>query len=69
MQTIQPAQLQELVTNATKAGLQVAVHAIGDKAVDDVMEVFEAVQAVQPASTVRHRIEHVQVSRCWQGCW
>jgi len=29
MQTIQPAELQELVAGATKAGLQVAVHLVG----------------------------------------
>jgi predicted amidohydrolase YtcJ len=37
--------LRAAAARADAAGLQVAVHAIGDRAVDDVLEVFEAVEA------------------------
>jgi len=64
------AELRELVAGADAAGLQVAVHAIGDRSVDEVADVFASVQAANahlhdPANAdatppPRHRIEHAQ---------
>jgi predicted amidohydrolase YtcJ len=61
----------ERVKGAAEAGLQVGVHAIGDRAVDEVVQVLQ--QHTQPCSSsssssstskkrrcVRHRVEHVQ---------
>ncbi|HEX2619815.1 MAG TPA: amidohydrolase [Phototrophicaceae bacterium] len=55
-----------LVSEASAAGLPSTIHAIGDRAMREVLDVFEAVRAEEaqrgelPTSR-RHRIEHVQV--------
>ena len=56
----------ELVSRASAAGLPSAIHAIGDRAVHDVLDVYEAVRAEEAARGIprmarRHRIEHVQI--------
>jgi predicted amidohydrolase YtcJ len=53
-------------SRASAAGLPTTIHAIGDKAVHDVLDIFEAVRKEETArgetpSQRRHRIEHVQV--------
>jgi predicted amidohydrolase YtcJ len=48
------------VLGADKAGLQVAVHAIGDRANEEVLDVFEAVASANGARDRRFRIEHAQ---------
>lgn len=56
----------ELVNAASVAGLPSTIHAIGDRAVHDVLDVYETVRreeagrGVQPIAR-RHRIEHVQL--------
>lgn len=58
--------MYELVSEASRNGIASTIHAIGDKAVHDVLNVFEAVRkeeqerGVHPAER-RHRIEHVQL--------
>jgi predicted amidohydrolase YtcJ len=42
-------------------GLQVGIHAIGDAANRQALDVFEKIQAEFPDNPGRHRIEHVQV--------
>ena len=56
----------EYVSRASAFGLPSTVHAIGDKAVHDVLDVFESVrkeeaQRDEIPSSRRHRIEHVQI--------
>ncbi len=41
-----------------RAGWQMALHAIGDAALDLAIEAFEKAQAAQPRADARHRIEH-----------
>jgi hypothetical protein len=58
--------MYELVSIASKLGFPATIHAIGDKAVHDVLDVYEAVRAEEAALGIprharRHRIEHVQV--------
>lgn len=58
--------IYELVSRASKLGLASTIHAIGDKAVHDVLDVFEAVRGEEAQKGVsrsarRHRIEHVQL--------
>jgi predicted amidohydrolase YtcJ/enoyl-CoA hydratase/carnithine racemase len=52
----------ELMVHATveghRAGWQMALHAIGDAAVDLAIEAFEKAQAAWPRPDARHRIEH-----------
>jgi predicted amidohydrolase YtcJ len=59
-------EMTELVSRASAAGLPSAIHAIGDRAVHDVLDVFEIVRREEaergePRSARRHRIEHVQL--------
>jgi predicted amidohydrolase YtcJ len=56
----------EMAGRASAAGLPTLVHAIGDRANHDVLDVFETVRRQEaernePRSNRRHRIEHVQV--------
>jgi len=56
----------ELVLEATRRGFFATIHAIGDKAVRDVLDVMEAARAEEaklgiPRIDRRHRIEHVQL--------
>lgn len=56
----------ELVSKASAAGLPSTIHAIGDLANREVLDVYEAVRKEEAArgelpATRRHRIEHVQV--------
>lgn len=56
----------EMVSRASAAGFPSTVHAIGDRAVHDVLDVFELVRGQEAArgearNTRRHRIEHVQL--------
>lgn len=56
----EPAHLHELVGEADRQGLHVAVHAIGDRAIDTTLDVCEAVATANGARDRRFRIEHVQ---------
>jgi predicted amidohydrolase YtcJ len=49
-----PAELREIVATASRAGLQVAAHAIGDGAIATMCDAVESAGA----STLRHRVEH-----------
>jgi predicted amidohydrolase YtcJ len=54
----------ENVRRASEAGLSSTIHAIGDRANHDVLDVFETVRAEERergAMHLRHRLEHVQV--------
>lgn len=42
-------------------GFQVAVHAIGDAAVREVLDIYERMLSEHPSPDMRHRIEHAQV--------
>lgn len=55
--------LYETVRQADAAGLQVALHAIGDKAVHWVLNAFERAAAANGRRDARHRIEHSQTVR------
>jgi len=54
-------EFEKLVFKAHKAGLQLAVHAIGDRAIDMALETFEKVLKEIPRADNRHRIEHASV--------
>lgn len=68
-------EMKEKASLASINGLSVTVHAIGDRANHDILDVYEAVRAeekermqattgsqgTQPIPHLRHRIEHVQV--------
>jgi predicted amidohydrolase YtcJ len=57
-----PEALRRVIVEAHLAGWQVATHAIGDAAVDFVLDVYEQALTIQPRSDHRHRIEHCGVT-------
>lgn len=54
--------LRERLIGAHLAGWQLAVHAIGDAALDVVMDILEQAQELAPRPDARHRIEHASVA-------
>lgn len=54
--------LFDLIRRAHRSGWQVATHAIGDRAVDVVLDFYEKVLAETPRPDHRHRIEHCAVT-------
>jgi len=58
--TLPKDEMRELVRKATAAGIAPLIHAIGDRANRDVLDVFEDVLGNE-TQTVRPRIEHVQL--------
>ena len=54
--------LKELVSLAHRAGMQVAAHAIGDKAIADVLDVYREVQQEHPRDDPRFRVIHASLA-------
>lgn len=56
-------EMMRIARRAYHNGLSVTIHAIGDRAVHDVLDVYEVVQGEEPAirPKTRNRIEHVQI--------
>ena len=54
-----PARMEELLRGAAEAQIQPAIHAIGDRAVAEVLDLYARVGGTDPASH-RFRIEHAQ---------
>ena len=48
------------IRRADKAGLQVSIHAIGDRANHTILDLYERVESENGAADRRPRIEHVQ---------
>ncbi|MEM3874094.1 MAG: amidohydrolase [Candidatus Bathyarchaeia archaeon] len=57
--------LNRLVLKAHRAGWQLAVHAIGDKAIESVLKAFSKALKSFPREDHRHRIEHCSVLNPW----
>ena len=57
-----PARLHDLIVNAHLAGWQVATHAIGDAAIELVLDAYDAALTRDPRPDHRHRIEHCGVT-------
>ena len=56
-----PAELAETVADATTDGYQFTAHAIGDEAVEAVLDAYENASRTDPGEA-RHRIEHVELA-------
>jgi len=52
--------MREWVTQADKHGLNVSIHAIGDQANDDVLDLYEGVAKANGTRDRRFRVEHAQ---------
>lgn len=59
---IEPEDLRRSVRRAHDAGWSVAIHAIGDRTIDEALKAFEALGAEQTRGR-GHRIEHVEMPR------
>jgi predicted amidohydrolase YtcJ len=55
-----PGTMRELILGADRAGISVAVHAIGDRANAELLDIFQAVQKENGPRDRRFRIEHAQ---------
>ncbi len=53
--------LNRLVLKAHRAGFQLVIHAIGDRAVDMALKALEKALEESPRENSRHRVEHVSV--------
>ena len=58
---VEPDELAEVVADATADGYQFTAHAIGDEAVDAVLDAYENASRTDPGES-RHRIEHVELA-------
>lgn len=56
-----PKEILRIARSAAKLGLPCAIHAIGDRAVSNVLDALEKAPSLQ--SSARHRIEHLQLMR------
>ena len=60
VRVISLANLKEYIVNSDRAGLQIATHAIGDLANDDVLDIYAEVARKNGPRDRRFRIEHAQ---------
>lgn len=58
-----PEQLKEMIVYAHGHGMQTAVHAIGDRCLDEVLDSCEKALSSSPPRSLRHGIVHCQISR------
>jgi predicted amidohydrolase YtcJ len=59
-----PGELVSIVRGAEATGLQLSLHAIGDRAVEAALDAFEAGAA--PGNPLRHRVEHLEYASASQ---
>lgn len=62
MLAMEPGELAERILAAHRGGWQIATHAIGDRAVDEVVEAYAAALRDTPREGHRHRIEHAGIA-------
>ncbi|HAS47462.1 MAG TPA: hypothetical protein DCS93_43700 [Microscillaceae bacterium] len=55
---IKPNQMVTIIENLQKKGWQIATHAHGDQAIDDVLWAYETANKKTPVKKFRHRLEH-----------
>ena len=58
-----PEKLREMIRFANENGMQIAVHAIGDACLDEVLDALELALKEHPRKDHRHGIVHCQISR------
>lgn len=59
--TLGPDELYRRMVEAHRMGLQICIHAIGDKAVTTCLDLYEKLLGQYPCKDHRHRIEHASV--------
>jgi hypothetical protein len=58
-----PGYLAKMILYAHSNGMQIAVHAIGDACLDEVLDAYESAITAYPRRDHRHGIVHCQISR------
>ena len=61
-----PEHMKEMVSYANAQGMQVAIHAIGDACLDEVLDAVESALREHPRIDHRHGVVHCQISRADQ---
>ena len=61
LRLLEPDELRDIVARASRGGLDVAVHAIGDRANRDVLDALASTQGIWGPAGLRPRIEHAQL--------
>ena len=54
-------ELNRLVLECYEASLQIGLHAVGDRAFEQVLSAHEYAQAICPGTDLRHRVEHAEL--------
>ena len=57
---LDPERMHRDLLGAVRAGLQPSIHAIGDRAIHDVLDLYARIRAEVPGDKTRFRIEHAQ---------
>jgi predicted amidohydrolase YtcJ len=63
MKVLSQEQLRVIFEDSLKNNIQIAIHAIGDRAVSIILDVYEEAFKKHPNKELRNRIEHVQIVR------
>ena len=58
-----PSEMNQMISYANAHGMQIAVHAIGDACLDQVLDAFESALREHPRADHRHGIVHCQITR------
>ncbi|MHA2224828.1 MAG: amidohydrolase [Candidatus Hodarchaeales archaeon] len=59
--TISAEELEQRVIRAHNMGMQVAIHAIGDRGIEEALNAIEKALEQEPRNDHRHRIEHCEI--------
>ncbi len=54
-------EIDDFVLKAHRRGMQITVHAIGDRAIEQILQAYEKAQQKYPRPGIRHRIEHAEL--------
>jgi len=63
MEMMPQEELDAIVLDGHRHGYQVAIHAIGDRAIEMCLDAYRAAQQAFPRQNTRHRIEHCGILR------
>ncbi|HYH13111.1 MAG TPA: amidohydrolase [Thermomicrobiales bacterium] len=63
MEMMPREELNEIVLAGHRCGYQVAIHAIGDRAIEMCLDAYQHAQEAVPRTDTRHRIEHCGILR------
>jgi len=62
---IPESEIRSFIQKAHRAGLQIAMHAIGDRAIDILVGAYKEAMEAFPREDCRHRVEHFTIPTDW----